>query len=90
MSNGPKETLLKFPCDFPIKVFGLASDEFERSVLNIIQKYVPNISNQAIKSRKSDKGNYLALTIVVHVESKIQLDQIYQELSSSPKVLMAL
>lgn len=27
-----QESLLKFPCDFTLKVFGLASDEFEASV----------------------------------------------------------
>lgn len=84
------ESLLKFPCDFTIKVFGLAGDEFEAAVFGIVHKQVPNLSDRAIQSRKSENGKYLALSITVHVESKAQLDAIYHALSSSPHVLMAL
>lgn len=84
------ESLLKFPCDFTIKVFGLASDEFEAAVFGIVHKIIPNLSDRAIHARKSENGKYLALSITVHAESKAQLDSIYQALSSSPLVLMAL
>jgi putative lipoic acid-binding regulatory protein len=86
----PKESLLKFPCDFPIKVFGLASDEFENEILMLIHKHAPSASDRAIQARHSGQGKYCALSITVHVESKEQLDKIYQELTSSPHVLMAL
>jgi uncharacterized protein len=86
-SNG---SLLKFPCDFTIKVFGLSSDEFEAAVLMIIHKHVPNLSGRAIQSRASQNGKYLALSVTVHVDSKEQLDDLYRELSTSPHVLMAL
>lgn len=86
----PSESLLKFPCDFTIKVIGTKSDEFESTVLMIIHKHVPNLSNRAIQARPSENGKYLALSITVHIESKDLLDDIYRELSSSPLVLMAL
>ncbi|MFZ2314374.1 MAG: DUF493 domain-containing protein [Gammaproteobacteria bacterium] len=84
------ETLLTFPCDFPIKVVGHASPEFETTVLGIIHKHLPSFSDRAFQARPSNQGKYLALTITVHVTSKDQLDNIYRELSSSPQVLMAL
>lgn len=84
------DTLLKFPCDFTIKVFGMATDEFEATVLTLVHQYAPNLSGRAIQSRKSENGKYLALSITIHVDSKEQLDQIYQALSASPQVLMAL
>lgn len=84
------DSLLKFPCDFTIKVFGLASDEFEAAVLSIIHKHAPNLSGRALQSRLSQNGKYLALSITIHVDSKEQLDTIYQALSSSPQVIMAL
>lgn len=86
----PGKSLLVFPCDFTLKVFGLGNDEFEAAVLMLIHKHIPNLSNRAIQSRPSANGKYRALTITVHVESKEQLDRIYQDLSSSPDVLMAL
>jgi putative lipoic acid-binding regulatory protein len=90
MSENPNESLLTFPCDFILKVFGLASDEFEITVLHIIHQHVPNLSEGAIQSRVSENSKYRALSITVPVESKDQLDRIYKDLSSSPQVLMVL
>lgn len=90
MNKNSNESLLTFPCDFIIKVFGVASDEFETTVLNIIHKHVANLLEGSIQSRTSENGKYRALTITVHVESKEQLDLIYKELSSCPQVLITL
>lgn len=90
MVTEQKETLLTFPCDFTIKVFGLATDDFEAATLGIIHKHAPNLSGRTIQSNDSANGKYKALSITIHVESKEQLDRIYQDLSSSPQVLMAL
>ena len=89
--NQPEEeSLLKFPCDFTFKVFGLESDEFDAAVFAIMRKHAPNVSDRAIQSRSSRNGKYRALTITVHIESREQLDNIYQDLSHSPQILMAL
>lgn len=81
---------LQFPCEFAIKAFGLASDEFEVTVLTIIRNHVETLREDAIKNRPSKDGKYIALTIMIEAESKEQLDAIYGELSSHPLVLMAL
>lgn len=86
----PTETLLTFPCDFTIKVFGLASDEFERTVLGIIVQQAPKLAESAIQSRLSTQGKYMALSVTIQAESKEQLDNIYRGLSASPQVIMAL
>jgi putative lipoic acid-binding regulatory protein len=82
--------LLTFPCDFTIKVFGIASSEFEEAVLTIIRQHAPNLAENAIQTRSSTNAKYNAMSITVHVDSKEQLDRIYTDLSSSPLVLMAL
>lgn len=86
----PSESALSFPCDFAIKVFGIRSDEFEINVLSIIRKHVKDLSETAITSRPSKDGKYLALTIAIHADSRQQLDAIYQDLTASPFILMAL
>lgn len=86
----PGESLLKFPCDFTIKVFGLANDDFEAAALGIIHKHAPNFTDQAFQARPSEGGKYKALSITIHAESKEQLDAIYMELSASPHILMVL
>jgi len=81
---------LSFPCDFVIKVFGLESDEFTQTILALIQKHFPDVSESAIQNRPSKDGKYSALSITVHAQSQEQLDNTYRELSSNPAVLMAL
>jgi hypothetical protein len=90
MTTEKNASPLSFPCDFTIKVFGMATDEFEGVALGIIHKHAPNLSGRAIQSNISENGKYKALSITVHVESREQLDGIYQDLSASPLVLMAL
>jgi putative lipoic acid-binding regulatory protein len=79
-----------FPCQVTIKVFGLAQDAFEVAVYNIILKHYPNLAENAIYTRLSRKGKYLAMTITVEASSKEQLDSLYLELSLCQHVLMAL
>jgi len=85
-----RETLLEFPCDFPIKVFGLASSEFEAAAYAIVRKHAPTLAENALTMRYSKDNKYLALTIMVKASSQAQLDAIYSELSSHPEIMMVL
>jgi putative lipoic acid-binding regulatory protein len=83
-------SLLTFPCEFTIKIFGAASDDFEATVLMIINQVLPDMTKESIQSRASKQGQYLALTVTLPVNSQAQLDLIYQKLSASPDILMVL
>lgn len=89
-SNGETESLLSFPCEFTIKIFGLKSDEFEISVLNILRNYVDDLKENAISSRNSKTNKYMSLSVTLPVNSKSQLDAIYLALNADPHVLMTL
>lgn len=84
-----EETLLEFPCQFPIKVMGRVDVEFDLLVVEIITKHV-EVSPNAVTTRPSKGGNYLAVTVTIEATSKQQLDAIYRELTQHPHVLMAL
>jgi uncharacterized protein len=86
----PDTSLLKFPCDFPIKIMGPATDAFELAALTIIHKHCPDLAEGAISTRRSKDGNYLGMTVIIHATSQAQLDAIYSELSAHELVLMAL
>jgi hypothetical protein len=86
----PNESLLKFPCEFTIKIFGEMSADFESFVYDLIKPYAPSLSSGAMQSRISENGKYLSLSVTLFVESREQLDSIYKALTSSPRVLMAL
>jgi uncharacterized protein len=80
----------EFPCSFPIKIVGLANDTFELGVMTIIKKHFPNLAEDSLKQKPSGEGKYLAITVTVLAENKKQLDDLYQDLSSCPDVIMAL
>ncbi len=90
VKRNTNETLLKFPCDFPIKVMGLATKEFEEAVFEICKKHYSELTEDMTSFRKSADGKYLSITVNIHATSKSQLDNIYLDLTSSKHVLMAL
>ncbi len=85
-----EESLLTFPCEFPIKIMGRASENFEADVVAIVRKHAPDLSEAAITNRPSGKGNYIAITVTVNATSKEQLDNIYLELNDLKSVVMTL
>lgn len=85
-----EETLLEFPCQFPIKVMGKIDSELDLVVVEIVRRHAPNLHEGAVTTRPSKGGNYIAVTLLVEATSKQQLDAIYQDLTAHPHVLMAL
>jgi putative lipoic acid-binding regulatory protein len=84
------ESLLEFPCSFPIKAMGRQSDEFEGLIVDLILKHAELISDETISSNISKAGNYISITAVIEATSQAQLDAIYRDLTDSELVLMAL
>jgi putative lipoic acid-binding regulatory protein len=87
---GTQESPLTFPCEFPIKVMGLAHEAFDITVFDIVRKHVPDLKEAAVSMRSSKEGKYLSVTVVVQASSREQLDAIYIDLTQCDQVLMAL
>jgi len=85
-----RETLLEFPCVFPLKVIGRNVAEFEGEVLTIIKKHVPELQRENVTRRSSAGNKYLALTITFIADNQMQLDELYLELNRHELVLMTL
>ena len=85
-----EDTLLEFPCDFPIKMMGAATDEFRSLALGIITRHFGTLDPDKIEERPSSGGKFLGITVTVRAESKAQLDAAYTELTSCRQVLVAL
>ena len=85
-----EESLLTFPCEFPIKIMGRTGENFEAEVVAMVRKHAPDLSETAISTRPSGKGNYMAITVIVNATSKQQLDNIYLELNAHKSVVMTL
>jgi hypothetical protein len=87
--HGGKE-LLRFPCDFPIKVMGRAEPGFEALVADIVRRHAPDLGEAAVQVRASSGGRYVAVTLTIRAQSRAQLDAIYRDLTAHPQVLMSL
>jgi len=84
------ETLLEFPCDFPIKIMGVNQEGFAQAVLDVVLRHAPDFDAAGMEMRPSSKGTYLGLTCNLRATSKAQLDALYRELSTHPMVKVVL
>jgi len=84
------DSLLEFPCTFPVKIMGQMQDDFAQTMLDIVLRHAPDFDAATVEMRASSGGKYLSLTCTIHATSKAQLDALYRELSGHPLVSMAL
>lgn len=85
-----KETLLKFPCDFPIKVIGEHSEVFVTEIVQITQKHFPDFEKSNLKQQLSKNHQFISLTITVYALDKETLDALYHDLTAHPDSKMVL
>jgi putative lipoic acid-binding regulatory protein len=86
--SGTDESLLEFPTDLPIKVFGRNDGEFRAAVVAIIERHYG--SAYTLAEVQSKQAAYVSLTITVRAESRAQIDAVYRELVAHELILMAL
>jgi uncharacterized protein len=84
------QTLLEFPCDFPLKIMGATREGFAQAVVAVVTKHAPDFDAARVEMRPSKAGNWLSVTCVVRATSKQQLDALYRELSAHPWVKIVL
>jgi putative lipoic acid-binding regulatory protein len=84
------ETLLEFPCRFPVKAMGRNGDAFEEVVKEIIFRHAELHLGEEVRVRPSAQGNFLSVTVTIEATSRAQLDRIYQDLTDCEQILMAL
>ena len=89
-SDPRKESLIEYPCDFPIKVMGPRVDGFADAMVKIAQEFDPSFDPATLEMRPSKAGNYLSLTLTIRATSRVQLDNIYRALTGHPMVKVAL
>ena len=84
------QSLMTFPCDFQIKIIGHNTKSFALDINQIARKHFPSTMDEAICSKTSHGGNYLSISITVHVNDQPSLDALYLELTKHPDIKMVL
>ena len=84
------QTLLSYPCEFPIKVMGRKQPGFAQNVVAIVLRHAPDFEPATVQMRPSKKSTYLSVTCEIRATSREQLDALYRELCDHPQVVMVL
>jgi putative lipoic acid-binding regulatory protein len=85
-----EESLIEFPCDFPIKIMAAKQDGLAQSILDLVRRHDPAFDGATMEMRASSSGNYLSFTCTVRATSRTQLDALYRDLSGQPWVKVVL
>lgn len=86
----PKESLIEYPSEFPIKVMGATHADFAPTIVALVSQLDPTFHEGKLETRPSAKGNYTGLTVTVTATSREMLDEVYRTLSTHPMVKMVL
>jgi len=81
-----KKDIFNFPCNYPIKVFGINQLDFEKTVCNIVETHTGKLYANQTTTKHSSKGKYISITVRIIATSRKQLDDINQDLQSCPLV----
>ena len=85
-----EESLIQYPCDLPIKVFGRNVSGFRETVIEIVSAHCIAPPTNRIREQLSRDSGYSSLTITIKADSREQVDALYQELCDSDDVMMVL
>lgn len=85
-----QESLIEYPCPFPLKIMGHAHEELTATVLSIVTRHDPGFDCTSVEYRASSGGKYVGLTCTVTATSRTQLDSLYSELTGHPLVKVVL
>ena len=83
-------SLLEYPCEFPLKIFGLQQTGFAQAVLEVVTRHDPGFVASSMEMRASKNARYISLTCTINATSREQLDELYRELCDHPMVTMVL
>jgi hypothetical protein len=90
MNTDSDNSLLEFPCDFPIKMMGHDRGAFYEAARAIIEEHAGAISEDAVRTSSSRNGRFVSMTVTIRAGSRQQLDAIYNDLSKHDEILVAL
>lgn len=89
-SDPRKDSLIEYPCRFPIKVMGAMADGFAAALAEVAREFDPDFDAATMELRPSKGGNYLGVTLTITATSREQLDGLYLRLTGHPMVKIVL
>jgi putative lipoic acid-binding regulatory protein len=85
-----KDTLLTFPCRFPIKMMGRDEPAFHETAKRLVEQHAGVVNPDDIRTAPSRNGRFVSVTITIDATSQKQLDEIYRDISADEQIMVAL
>lgn len=81
---------IEFPCDYPVKVLGRSTEQFEQLVLAVFERHAPGFERTRVTVRASRNGTFTALTVFITATGPDQLVALHGDLMATGHVQMVL
>ncbi len=80
---------IEFPCDYPVKIMGDASEGFVDFVIEVVQRHDALFSGKHTL-KTSRNGRFHSVTVIIEATGEDQLSALHEELKSSGRVKMVI
>jgi len=80
----------EYPVEYPIKIIGLAADDFAEHARRLVARVVGEAPPEQVTVRASSGGKYHSVTVVVTLTSEPQRLALYVALRNDARVVHAL
>ncbi len=91
--NNPEELpapKIEFPCQYPIKIIGIASDSFVADAIATVEQHAGKIDPKLITTNPSKSNYYVSVRLTIKATGVEQLENIFEDLKKLPNTKMVL
>jgi len=81
---------IEFPCLYPIRIMGDASEEFLANVLAIVEQHAVIPDKSSVRLRDSSKGRFVSALVTIEATGADQLHHLHLALCEYSSVKMVL
>ncbi len=88
--DGEDAPKIEFPCDYPVKILGRSSADFETLVIAVVEQHAPGFDREAIAVKASSKGTFVSITVTITATGPEQLEALHRDLMATGLVNMVI
>ena len=81
---------IEFPCQYPIKVIGIAGDNFEVDAVATVERHAGKIDPEHITKNPSKSNYYVSVRLTITATGVEQWENIFEDLKKLPNTKMVL
>ncbi|QNI03263.1 DUF493 domain-containing protein [Halomonas sp. SH5A2] len=79
---------ISFPCPYPLKVVGDATEDFPARVCQVIVRHAPDFDETTMQVIDSRNGRFQSVRVTITATGEQQLKQLFDELKATGLVHM--